>query len=190
MGPGFRWKGACSTLVRPSDRLSRGTCPLRWDERQGKLGLYEAELFLDDWRGVHIPRDFAEQVSRGRVSGVSPDQYATLLNPNNDLYWETWDEVCESATLTLDGRRYRLYQDGALWLIPLGMEWDDRLERFLWPVGTKLRVVRISDDLGLDIGTECTLAHVGESTMDLDVASLDTRIANVDIRHPALEVVQ
>jgi hypothetical protein len=51
------------------------------------MGLYDPELFLDDSLGVYIPRDFAEQIVRERVTGVSDDQYAALADPASDSYW-------------------------------------------------------------------------------------------------------
>lgn len=92
------------------------------------------ELFLDDHRGVYIPRDFAQCVKREQVSNVTPEQYAILENPEHDLYWDVWMEVCDDAVLTSsNGTTYTLYQDGALWLIPDGMEWDDKEDWWVWP---------------------------------------------------------
>lgn len=91
-------------------------------------------LFLDDHRGIYIPRDFARCVDRERVRGIEPDDYAVLENPDHDLYWDVWSEVCDQATLVdSDGVTYRLYQDGALWLIPDGMEWSDERDCHVWP---------------------------------------------------------
>lgn len=91
-------------------------------------------LFLDSHRGVYIPRDFAACVDRERVTGVTDKDYADLANPESETYWDTWTSVCGNATLNgSDGVTYRLYQDGALWLIPDGMEWSDEDEWFVWP---------------------------------------------------------
>lgn len=89
-------------------------------------------LFLDDHRGIYIPRDFAQCVVRECVSGISDEDYTDLLNPESDTYWDTWQLVVDAAIVT-DGIRYRLYQDGDLWLIPEGMEWDDREGFWVWP---------------------------------------------------------
>jgi hypothetical protein len=39
----------------------------------------------------------------------------------------------DNATVTDAGICYRLHQDGDLWLVPDGMEWDDDNEWFIWP---------------------------------------------------------
>ena len=83
-------------------------------------------VFLDDHRGRYIPRDFAQVVDRTRVQGVSDEDYADLLDPESETYWDTWATVCDRAVLTgTDGVVYTLYQDGALFLIPQGMEMTD-----------------------------------------------------------------
>lgn len=103
-------------------------------------------LFLDDHRGIYIPRDFAQSVKRECVSGISDEDYAILEQPDHDAYWDVWADVCDHAivteahdTLSKDNpahreTKYRLHQDGALWLIPQGMEWSDAEDWFVWPV--------------------------------------------------------
>lgn len=97
----------------------------------------EMMLWLSDARGVYIPRDFAGSfVDRDKhVSGVKPDDWAILeAGPDHEWYWEAWTGICDSAIVTDEnGYKYRLWQEGDLWLIPEGMEWDDRNETFDWP---------------------------------------------------------
>ncbi len=97
-------------------------------------------LWLDDHRGVYIPRDFALSfVDRAKsVVGVSAEEWATLeAGPDtreNEWYWDTWDHVCNNAIVTDEnGIKYTIYQDGACWLIPEGMEWSDKQDGFVWP---------------------------------------------------------
>lgn len=56
-------------------------------------------------------------------------------------------------------------------------------------VGSTLRVVRDSDDLGLDRGTLVRVTWTHHNVMDLDVPTLDVRIACVWRNHPDLEIV-
>lgn len=92
-------------------------------------------LVLDDHRGIYIPRDFARFVEREHVTGVTAEEYEILEDPKHEHYWEVWSDVCESAKLTdvTTGVVYTLYQDGALWLVPEGMEWSDSEDFFAWP---------------------------------------------------------
>ena len=98
----------------------------------------EPMLWLSDRRGVYIPRDFATSFAdRAKdVAGVNPEQWKILeAGPSGtDWYWEVWDEVCASATITDEnGTKYSVYQDGDCWLIPKGMEWSDDIGFFAWP---------------------------------------------------------
>ena len=97
----------------------------------------EPMLWLDDHRGVYIPHDFALSfANRERdVSGVDNEEWATLENgPDEDFYWDVWADVCDHAVVTDEhGVQYHVYQDGACWLIPLGMEWDEKNDFFQWP---------------------------------------------------------
>ena len=96
----------------------------------------EPMLWLDDHRGIYIPRDFANSfANRAKsVTGVSEEDWAILeAGPNHELYWDAWEDVCNGAKITdPDGAVYTVWQDGACWLIPEGMEWDDRNEFFAW----------------------------------------------------------
>jgi len=80
----------------------------------------DAELFLSDARGQYIPRDFAESVRRELVSGVSEEDWNILLaGPDHEWYWEAWNSVEQSAVIDDGNRKFRLYQDGDLWLVPV-----------------------------------------------------------------------
>lgn len=94
-------------------------------------------LWLDDHRGIYIPRDFAKSFANRdkHVTGVSTKYWAILeAGPDHELYWDTWSSVCDTAIITDDnGHKFRVYQDGACGLVPEGMEWNDETESFDWP---------------------------------------------------------
>lgn len=93
-------------------------------------------LWLSDARGVYIPRDFAASFKdiALSISGVSPEDWAILEDPDHEWYWDTWDTVCDNAIVTDEnGDKYRVYQDGDCWLIPAGMEWNDEKDFFDYP---------------------------------------------------------
>jgi hypothetical protein len=97
----------------------------------------EPIFWLNDARGIYIPRDFARSfVNRAKhVSGVTGQQWDILEDgPDNPLYWDVWDEILNAAVVVSEGNvRYRLNQDSDLWLIPEGMEWSDEQDTFVWP---------------------------------------------------------
>jgi hypothetical protein len=81
----------------------------------------EPILFLNDARGVYIPRDFATEVRRDCVKDVTAEEWAVLeAGPDHELYWDVWNDVERKASVTdpITGQVYGLYQRGDLWLVP------------------------------------------------------------------------
>lgn len=104
----------------------------------------EPIFYLDDHRGIYIPQNFVECTKRECISGVDATNLDALAQgPEGGIfavdggtadYWEIWDDVLNNAKVTdSDGTVYFLYQDGALWLIPEGMEYDEAEETWVWP---------------------------------------------------------
>jgi hypothetical protein len=99
----------------------------------------EPELWLSGDRGQYIPRDFAQSFKDRdtAVTGVSAEDWTILeAGPDHADYWDAWDEVFNNARVTLDGTEYFLHQDGDLcdlWLVPEGMVWSDKGNRWVWP---------------------------------------------------------
>lgn len=129
-----RWLGVLRDNPPPTDWKTRGTTQ---QETKGKNMKPEPMLWLDDHRGIYIPRDFAASFAdRAKsVRGVSDDNWSILESgPDHEWYWEAWNDVCDRATVTDDnGVEHFVHQDGACWLVPVGMEWDDATEFFVWP---------------------------------------------------------
>lgn len=89
-------------------------------------------LLLDSANGVYIPKIFAESHSAG-WSGIYPHDLATLLKgPEDEEYWDTWNDVLNNAIFTdVEGMQYRLHHDGDLWMwCPGLMTWQDYEEFF------------------------------------------------------------
>lgn len=91
---------------------------------------------LDGNRGVYLPRDFANEViPLARVSGIQRSDIDILrAGPNHEDYWDAWETVLDNAVIHTGSRGdYTLYQDGDLFIIPVGMEWNDREDGYVWP---------------------------------------------------------
>jgi hypothetical protein len=85
-----------------------------------EMDLSNAELFLDSNRGIYIPRDFAECVRHELVDNMSAEDWDILqAGPDHECYWETWADTLDHAIIDDGCRKYSLYQDGDLWLVPL-----------------------------------------------------------------------
>ena len=84
------------------------------------INLENAELFLDSNRGVYIPRDFAESVRHELVENVTAEQWDVLqAGPEHEWYWDCWNNVLNNAEIDDGNRKFTLYQDGDLWIIPI-----------------------------------------------------------------------
>ena len=71
------------------------------------------EILLSDSRGVYIPRDFALYCED--MDGVSAEDMEILkAGPDAEWYWEAWDSVLSNAKREINGKVWRLYQDGDL----------------------------------------------------------------------------
>lgn len=85
----------------------------------------ELDLLVSDSQGIYIPATFVHDYdladfgfTEEEVKGYNE----TLSNPDNEEYWDAWDEVLDRA-VTKDGAT--LMQNGDLWLVPEGYEFDD-----------------------------------------------------------------
>lgn len=83
------------------------------------------ELYLSDARGIHIPRDFVLCATKECVEDYTKwkedlDFLADENNIDKDGYWDTWHKVLENIVIKhpTTGRRWSLYQDGDLFIIP------------------------------------------------------------------------
>ena len=75
------------------------------------------QLLLSDARGVYIPRDFCQNFDLCQWH-TKKDYQDILSNPNNEFYWDYWDELLSNAYFVDElGNKWELYQDGDLWAI-------------------------------------------------------------------------
>lgn len=91
-------------------------------------------------RGIYIPQDFVNGVRREHVQGMTAEDVEILAaGPKQEYYWETWDDILQRVKVIdpVTGVVYFLHQDGDLWAIPEGMEWDDNEDFYTWPDETK-----------------------------------------------------
>lgn len=91
-------------------------------------------LLRDECRGIYIPQSFANDFECVDGDGLTPET-TKLINvwhgipvddlellkqgPDNESYWQVWDEVLEKAWMITPERvKLTLYQDGNLFAIP------------------------------------------------------------------------
>lgn len=75
------------------------------------------KLLIDEAAGIYIPRNFYENfdISTWRLS---EKDFRDLSHPDNEHYWDAWDDVmCQAKYLDDDGHTWTLYQDGSLFAV-------------------------------------------------------------------------
>lgn len=97
----------------------------------------DAMLWLDSARGVYIPRDFIERTDSNCIHGVTREDMDILREgPEEPEYWDAWDTVLCNAVVIEPGteKRFTLYQDGDLWLVPEGWTPEEPKDDTQWYV--------------------------------------------------------
>ncbi len=76
------------------------------------------QLLLSDARGIYIPRDFVQGFDLEKWH-IDAENWAaeTCNDPDNEHYWDAWDQVLNNAYFIDNGKKYTLYQDGDLFAI-------------------------------------------------------------------------
>ena len=88
------------------------------------------QLLLSDARGVYIPRDFCQNFDLDKWH-VDNKYIHLLSSPDNEFYWDYWDELLSKAYCIDDSNnKWELYQDGDLWAICHKLMTDDERVNF------------------------------------------------------------
>ncbi len=74
------------------------------------------ELLIDGHHGVYIPKLFCEYYAEN-FEGIDKEDIETCKDPNNQWYWESWDNILNNAYIIQDGKKYILWQNMDLFLI-------------------------------------------------------------------------
>jgi len=88
------------------------------------------ELLISDAAGVYIPKEWCEACADyPGWSGFDKDDVETCLaGPDEEWYWEAWDNISQNAEFTnpKDGSKWMLWQDGDLWAVrsDIDIDWD------------------------------------------------------------------
>jgi hypothetical protein len=90
-------------------------------------------LMCNSAHGVYIPNLFfkanVEQIKIWcDMTGHNFEDYRPLNNPENEDYWDAWDQFLNDYTFEMEvGKTYQLMHNEDLWAIPTDMEWPE------WP---------------------------------------------------------
>jgi len=73
-------------------------------------------LLIDESRGIYIPNNFYHNFDFASWNLNSSD-YRELSSPDNEHYWETWQELLDNAVYYDIQGTWRLDQDGSLFAV-------------------------------------------------------------------------
>lgn len=83
------------------------------------------QLILDSNRGIYIPQKFAENFCMTAWHINDDDRDVLLAGPDNEFYWEVWEDVLNYAYTEQFGERWTLYQDDDLFVVSGSHVWDE-----------------------------------------------------------------
>lgn len=101
-----------------------------------KMTLSAVECLLSDARGVYIPRDFVADFDMAEW-GVADATWALdtcAAGPDEEGYWEAWDEIMRKAEFKEGDNVWRLHQDGDLWAVCYELMTDEEKRNFEFEV--------------------------------------------------------
>jgi len=78
--------------------------------------LSNIETLLLGARGIYIPRDFFQGFDLEKWH-LKDEDLTALNDPENENYWDVWENVLNTAYFEIGGKKYSLYQDGDLMAI-------------------------------------------------------------------------
>ena len=88
-------------------------------------------LLVSDSCGIYIPLRFVTDMDLAQWSGIRDEDVKILeAGPDAEWYWEAWDSVLGSAYATINGKVWRLSQDGDLWAYCEELKSDEEYEGF------------------------------------------------------------
>lgn len=103
-----------------------------------KMTLDAIECLLSDARGVYIPRDFVANFDMGEWGlDFERDKWALdtcAAGPDEDGYWDAWDEILRVAEFKQGENVWRLHQDGDLWAVCYELMTDEEKRSFEFEV--------------------------------------------------------
>jgi hypothetical protein len=85
----------------------------------------DCQLLLCDSHGIYIPKLWSWGISEDNCEDYSvswEDVKICQSGPDEELYWESWQSICDSASWEENGSMWRLLQNGDLWAVKADVE--------------------------------------------------------------------
>lgn len=88
----------------------------------------DCELLLSDCHGIYIPKLWCDEISEEEAESFSVSWESVLIcqsGPDEESYWEAWQEILDSAQWEEDGEEWMLHQNGDLWRVKVDAQLPD-----------------------------------------------------------------
>ena len=86
-------------------------------------------LVLDGAHGIYIPQLWCSDITEEECPTLHiqwSDVQCCQSGPDEEWYWEAWQSILDTCHMTDGaGTTWRLHQDGDLWEVPDGFEWEE-----------------------------------------------------------------
>jgi len=85
----------------------------------------DCRLLLSDSHGRYIPQLYCSDISEDDCEGLSiswQDVKTCQSGTDEELYWDAWQSICDSASWEDNGEMWRLLQNGDLWAVKADCE--------------------------------------------------------------------
>lgn len=86
------------------------------------------QLICDSHHGIYCPQLTIKDLIDDIVSQLPAEDVQTVLDgPDNEFYWESWENILNTSFIIDDGenKRYYLYQDEDVWMLEKGEEFNN-----------------------------------------------------------------
>lgn len=84
----------------------------------------KSEILADGARGIYIPQHFYESINWDLVYGVTDEQKEDISDPQNEYYFDAWNDILFNAELHDDeGGVFFLYLTDNGDLLAVDSEW-------------------------------------------------------------------
>jgi len=85
----------------------------------------DCQFLLGDSHGIYIPQLYCSDISEDDCEDLSvswEDVRLCQSGPDEELYWDAWQSICDSASWEENGSEWRLLQNGDLWAVKADCE--------------------------------------------------------------------
>lgn len=88
------------------------------------------ECIINGNRGIYLPQAFISSYRNNIKQGTIDQDDIDILEdgPEDEYYWDVWEDILDNAIVLIDGKeyslyqKYSLYQDGDLFIVAEGEE--------------------------------------------------------------------